>query len=582
MFMLSRTLRTTPLAGRTLAPVRQLSESAASRNWVREMLVAQRAVTRRGQPKAKNSGKAEQREESHGGRSRRQAAPSSAADILTTLSQLVLIGSAAGLVYAGMYPEHVAAKLEAYKKGLTERRHRNMLGYMAKERKHSHGNLAAVFDGVDEEGAGRFKQSLMFANAVYHDEAAADARAMLFQAPILRYGIVTGPAGSGKSRLMRTLAHEQPHFAFFSFGLASGAKSIVDALSQELGYDFDDWTERMLQGYFFKTAAAPVPVSQLDKLAFLLDEFEAACWSLKFNPATGRAGKRPVLVLDDLDSLDFNDKELVKATTMLFNAANKWAREDTALVCFTLSDALLDTLVKSKIVRQDVIATAQVYRIGDLSHQQATRFLQDRLGMTSSGTMPKPPSENLMKDIYRIKSIVGTKINDLLRISEELVKKGALTTSTTSSSSQAEGDVEIIHSQLEIVLERELRSAEDNVAHNLSSISEKVGPRKMKKVLEFLDRLSVLNKKDKSINGQEQVRENGWNFSDLEGSGSRIWEEARRNGLDESLRLLREDEILGSNGLFGSDLVRNGYRRYRHLPPIVFNPDVKKSWFWFF
>ncbi|KAI9335069.1 hypothetical protein BDR26DRAFT_920575, partial [Obelidium mucronatum] len=548
--------------------VRPLSHSAPSRDWVhtvRSMLVAQKAVTRRPPPKQKQNRAADDA----GGRAKKPAAPASAADVLTTMSQLILIGSALGVLYAGMYPEHVAAQLEAYKKGLTERRHQNMLDYMATDRKYSHGNLTSVFGDANANSAA-FKQSLMFANDIYHDEAAADARAMLFQPPILRYGIVTGPAGSGKSRLMRTLAHEQPYFGFLSFGLTSSAKSIVDELSQEIGYDFDDWTERMLQGYFFKTSGAPLVVNQLDKLAFLLDEFEAACWSLKFDPVTGKAGKRPVLILDDLDSLDFSDKEIAKATSMLFNAANKWAREDTALVCFTLSDALLDTLVKNKIVRQDVITTAQVYRIGDLSHQQATRFLQDRLGMTSSGTPPTTPSESLMKDIYRIKSIVGTKINDLLRISEELVKKDG-----------APGD-EIIHSHLETVLERELRSAEDSVAHNLSAISEKVGPRKMKKVLDFLDRLSVLNKKDKSINGQEQVRENGWNFSDLEGSGSKIWEEARRNGLDESLRLLREDEILGSNGLFGSDLVRNAYRRYRHLPPIVFNPHAKKSWFWFF
>ncbi|KAJ3031910.1 UNVERIFIED_CONTAM: hypothetical protein HDU68_010869 [Siphonaria sp. JEL0065] len=545
---------------------RMLSSSAHNNDWfanVRNMLVLQRAVTRR-QPKKNNPNNGD----SQGGRNKYAKPPASAADVLTTMSQLILVGSALGFLYAGIYPEKVAAQLEAYKESLTERRHQNMLEFMSTERKYSHGDLTGVF-GDSNSNEGFFKQSLMFANEIYHEEVADDARKMLFQPPILRYGIITGPAGSGKSRLMRTLCHEQPYYAFLSFGLTSSAKSIVEELSQEIGYDFDDWTERMLQGYFFKTSGVPPVQNQLDKLAFLLDEFEAACWSLKFNPTTGKTGKRPVLVLDDLDSLDFGDQDVAKATRMLFNAANKWAREDTALVCFTLSDALLDTLVKTNIVRPDVISTAQVYRVGDLSHKQATRFLQNSLGMTSFGTTPTQPSERLINDLWKIKSVVGTKINDLLRISEELVKKDG-----------APGE-EIVHDHLHTVLERELRSAEDSIAHNLSTISEQVGPKKMRKVLEFLDHVSVLNKKDKSINGQEQVRENGWNFSDIDGSGSKIWEEARQNGLDLSLRLLRETEVLGSNGLFCSDLVRNGYRRYRHLPPLFFNPHAKKHWFWF-
>ncbi|KAJ3065570.1 hypothetical protein HDU98_011072 [Podochytrium sp. JEL0797] len=484
-----------------------------------------------------------------------------ATDLLTTMSQFILIASAGVFVYSTLYPQHVSAQLEKYKETLTGRRRQNMIDFMSTERKYALGDLTGVF-GDSNSNAGAFKQSLMFADQVYHDEVADDARKMLFQPPILRFGIITGPAGSGKSRLMRTLAHEQPYFAFLSFGLTSSTKSIVEELSEEIGYDFDDWTERMLQGYFFKNTPATTPPNQLDKLSFLLDEFEEACWDLKFDPSTARTGKRPVLVFDDLDSLDLTDKDIAKSVRMLFNAANKWAREDTALVCFTCSDSFLDTLVSSNLVRQDVVSTAQVYRVGDLSHPSATRFLEDRLGISTHGYTPQPPSPVLLKDISKIKSLIGTKIFDLLRVCEELAKKDGAPDETS------------IHPHLNEVLERELQAAQDTVAHQLSTISEVVGSKKMNRVVEFLDKLSALNKNH--AGAQQKVRENGWNFSDAE--GSQVWEAARKNGLDEALRLLKEREVLSSRGMFASDLARNGYRRYRHLSPIVFNPTANKSW----
>lgn len=41
-------------------------------------------------------------------------------------------------------------------------------------------------------------------------------------------------------------------------------------LPVQVGYDFDDWTERMLSSYFFNGQGSEVS-NPLDKLAFLLD-----------------------------------------------------------------------------------------------------------------------------------------------------------------------------------------------------------------------------------------------------------------------------------------------------------------------
>ncbi|KAJ3080751.1 hypothetical protein HDU99_007505, partial [Rhizoclosmatium hyalinum] len=161
-------------------------------------------------------------------------------------ADLILVASAGGILFACIYPEYASNILENYKAKITERRHQSMLEFMSTEREYILGDMKSFFSKSKKKGKGA-TQSLMFADQIYHQEIAEDARKMLFQPPILRFGILTGPSGSGKTRLIRTLAHEQPYYAFLSFGLTSSAKSIVDELGEEIGYDFDDWTERMLQ-----------------------------------------------------------------------------------------------------------------------------------------------------------------------------------------------------------------------------------------------------------------------------------------------------------------------------------------------
>lgn len=88
--------------------------------------------------------------------------------------------------------------------------------------------------------------------------------------------------------------------------------------------------------------------------------------------------------------LDMDDPPSRKALRMLFNAANKWAREDTAQVIFTCSDKMygqvsgytasccllfwrpsliscstrLQTL--GKVIRREVLDNAKVYIVGHL------------------------------------------------------------------------------------------------------------------------------------------------------------------------------------------------------------------------
>ncbi|KAI9335070.1 hypothetical protein BDR26DRAFT_936595 [Obelidium mucronatum] len=519
----------------------------------------------------------------------------SVADILTILSQIILVLSTSALAFSLVYPETASRILESYKDKITARRHKNMLEFMATSRDCTHGDMRLFFTKNKTKPN---KDSLMFADQVYHDEVAQDARQMLLQAPILRFGIVTGPAGSGKTRLMRTLAHEQPYYGFLSFGLTSSAQSIVDELGEEIGYDFDDWTERLISGVLFQTGSTSFN-SNLDKLSFLLDEFEEACWTLKFdkskleegsdsttaaaNTTTSAAGggKRPLLVLDDLDSLDFKDEEVAKTVKMLFNAANKFAREDTAVIVFTMSDILLDELCTRGIIRTDIMTAAQVYRVGNLTEANATRFLEDRLGVGSvaskndaaaaaaAATVGDQEStllkEARKKDIDRIKAVMGTKIFDLMRVSEELVKK--------------EGD---LRENVEQVLQRELRAAEDTVVHTLAIVSDLIGERKLGGVLQLMDQLSTFDAKEEEYRHKHQIRENGWSFSDVGGRGGRVWEEARKKGLELAWKTLREHEVLGSDGYFISELIRNGYRQHRQLPQLVFTESAipKKSNMW--
>ncbi|KAJ3143962.1 hypothetical protein HK101_002912, partial [Irineochytrium annulatum] len=448
-------------------------------------------------------------------------------DFLTVLSQLVLLGSAGLLLLSAAYPEAVSDRLEGYKETLTKRRHEKMLQFMRSQRPYVLGNVIKEEEGSNEG-------ILFFKNKIYHNEQAERIRELLFQSPTLRFGILIGPPGCGKSRLMRSLSTERPYYSFLSLGLISGVKSLVDALSEEVGY-----AKRLpyrLSSYLFNGATSTFP-TQLDKLAFLLDEYEEAAWMLKFDP-NNKEKHRPLLVIDDIDSLDLHDNDTQKALTMLFNAANKWAREDTALVIFTLTDTAYHSGPVGARVRRDLAATSNIFAVGELTRPEARRFLADNLrteplttspGATTTtrkGWWPFSGSSGLWaggRDAYdRILDAIGMNMGDLLRVCETVTKSGR---------------------PLDDVLKVELEAARRTVARCLADVEQRrvfgkhadvglaarptaVVPRwRMRRLLRFLDAKVAAG--------------------DVGGDGRRIWDFARDAGLHELVEALVECGMLG-------------------------------------
>ncbi|KAI8830509.1 hypothetical protein BJ741DRAFT_619685 [Chytriomyces cf. hyalinus JEL632] len=430
-----------------------------------------------------------------------------AADFLTLMSQMILVGSTAFLLFCAASPHTVSDKLEEYKEQTKIRRHARMLEFMTSDRTYVNGDL-----GVSEESSDG--SSLMFQGQIYHPEIAKDIQGVLFKGPILRYGILTGPAGSGKSKLIRTLVKDEPHYAVLSMGLISGVKSLVDALSEEVGYDFDDWTERMLQGYLFNGNTVTFP-TQLDKLAFLLDEIEEASWKLKFDSKSNNSMKRPIIVLDDIDRLDLTQHDMQLAVRMLFNSASKWAREDTALVVFAMgSSALLsETGEIAKLIRPEVLDIAKVYNVSYLQQSEADRFLRDRMG------------EQLAADRMIVQNVVGTRVFDLMAVCEEVVKTGDST---------------------DAVLTRQLDQAAEHVYKGFSEMEYKFGEAKTRAVVRWLDSMAK-----SAVSGAPM--------------SLHCFEDARRRGYGDAMKLLLQHDIIGAEGMFSSDLYRNAYRRYRNM-----------------
>ncbi|KAJ3207201.1 hypothetical protein HDU67_007610 [Dinochytrium kinnereticum] len=431
-------------------------------------------------------------------------------DFLTVLSQLVLLGTTGLIIFTAAYPDYVSGKLEEYKTKLTERRHEKMLEFMASKR-------AYVLGYSHDAPVGEEDTKLFFSNSVYHDEMADDIRKILFTPPVMKYGIVIGAPGwlvpftfgnddVGKSRLLRSLASEQSCFSFLSMGLIGGVKSLVDALSEEVGY------------------------------------MEEACWMLKFDKNnTGKV--RPVFVLDDLDSLDLDDPDMRKAVRMLFSAANKWAREDTAEVIFTMSDSLFYRELE-KFVKRDILSSARVYEAGPLTTASADRLLLETISQKACPTISH-------QDRSTIIETVGTRVADLLMVCEEINKTGR---------------------SVQSVLEMEKRKALETVARAVSELSHGVGspmggltpiPKHVfRNLIRFLDeRIAPLPASYSRVMDSEA----GGMGRETLVSVNQLWEDARNAGVKEMLDNLVNINVLNFDGSFSSTLMRNAYRKYRNL-----------------
>ena len=55
-------------------------------------------------------------------------------------------------------------------------------------------------------------------------------------------------------------------------GMITGVKSLTDALAEEMGYDFNDWSDKMIMSYVVKGNDSSSSEDPLDQLAFLLDQ----------------------------------------------------------------------------------------------------------------------------------------------------------------------------------------------------------------------------------------------------------------------------------------------------------------------
>ncbi|KAJ1567081.1 hypothetical protein HK405_007256 [Cladochytrium tenue] len=524
------------------------------------------------------------------------------ADFLTLLSQGILIGSTGLLIFSAVYPEAVSRQLEDYKARLTDRRHQRMLSFMQTHRPYITGSASPASDSAASPNPDAY------ASEIYHDECAADMRGILFGS-LKQFGIVVGPPGSGKSHLLRRLAGEQPYYAFLSLGLVSGVRSLVDALSEELGYDFDDWAERMLSSYLFNGTSGSFQ-DQTDKLAFLLDEFEEACWSLKYDDAHAHTTAAPVLVLDDVDSLDFDDPGIRKAVRMLIHAANKWAREETCKVIFTMSDTTLAKKIQP-LVGKDVLDASRLYEVGDLTPDAADRFLDAHLPHTDATTVTPAPlissraaaaaAKRRARSIADVRATVGTRIGPLAALCDETARAPRDRPLDRILADQR--DAALSHVAVAMLAAEDLALAAPPPPPPLAPTSQTGGPpAPWPFPLPLLPPTPPLKPHAAAAAGRQRTAALHTALDALSarpGSGgplsgrerARLVADLAHAHVVHAVDLLVDRGVLAADGRFASELMRHAYRAYRGLAPeraeyglaaggVAAAPAPKRGWLW--
>jgi hypothetical protein len=340
----------------------------------------------------------------------------------------------------------------------------------------------------------------------------------------------------------------------------------------------------MLSSYVFNGSGEGFH-NPLDKLAYLLDEFEEACWKLKFENSSSSekdgAQKRPLLLLDDIHTLDLSNQQLRDAVKMLFDAAYKWAREDTAQVVFTVSNSFLETELNS-LLRHDQLLAARIYEVAQLSNESAIKFTRDHLSFQLS-----------KEELERIPSTVGSNISDLLRVCEE----------TTKKNKGIQGLQEVLTAELDSAMCTIVNAFSD--LNNPHYISRKTSAALASHGLNngsvvgqhpLLSSIGAIVRKY-TTSDLEDKKKLGKLFSLLDSisqtpvepvktlhstlTASKIKIRAKELGVEDYVEVLMDKDVLGVNGLFASDLLRNGYRTYRGLEyGNVGSRGVKKSgWF---
>ncbi|KAI9203597.1 uncharacterized protein BJ171DRAFT_137258 [Polychytrium aggregatum] len=366
------------------------------------------------------------------GTSGKEGSGSNLGDKLTTAAQLILVATTTLGILAVCFPEQTSQILKDYKDRLTSQRHQGILEFLQSSRRY-------IGNSDDQK-------------LTLHPAEAEDIKNTLLTAPICRYGILRGPSGCGKSRLLRNLAENQQYVAYLSLGLtAGGVHNLVEEMAEEVGYDFDDWTQRVIQSYFFTGQASVGPI---DRLAMLLDELEEAAWSLKFDPKNTEK-HRLALFIDDLDSIQVQDPLCQKALSLLFSAAHKWAREDTMTIIFGCSDQFYENAIV-KHVDSYFRESAKIVNVGPLDPKNAHEFLRSRIPAIT-------PHESVL-----VQTAVGRRLSSLTRISEEVSKN---------------------HKTIESAIATELNAAYQNLLVVLNDTQNNLTVKESAALLKYLDSL---------------------------------------------------------------------------------------------
>ncbi|KAJ3038879.1 hypothetical protein HDV00_012800 [Rhizophlyctis rosea] len=381
--------------------------------------------------------------------------------------------------------------------------------------------------------------SMLDVDGIYHHQIAHDMETALVRTPIRRYAVLMGGRGSGKTQLLKRIANGKPYVAYMTFDLVSSVDSMVDLFAEEVGFDFDDWTERLLSSYIFKTALSK-HMTPLDRLSFLLDEIEEACLNLKFDPQNRESKHRPLFIFEDVNKFDVSDVTSRKAVQMLFNAASKWASEDTALVLFTVSNKMF-AQEYGKLIKRDVLEHAKVYSINHLAPKEAAHFLTNNMH-------PAPSPEETSNIISRL----GTRINDLRRLAEERTRnpKSPLPKLINEEISDAADEITRVLSAVEV-------STPYNPSHQAYNTATPCCP----------NHTSYPPPMTSTMNGKEKVAAAVKFLDMIERDGCVSMEVARGLGVADVIGVLVEEDVVAYKGLagveFGSKRMEEGWRKWK-------------------
>ncbi|KAJ3308715.1 hypothetical protein HDU76_003834, partial [Blyttiomyces sp. JEL0837] len=264
------------------------------------------------------------------------------------------------------------------------------------------------------------------------------------------------------------------------------------------------------------------------------------------------------------------------------------------------------------LIKRDILSTAKIYEVGNLTTSAADKFLQEHLHIRNidlpeddnpapvkrrsyfwpfgGSTVPQPIGEERKAHEasirLRVREIMGTRLTDLMRVCEEIAKTNR---------------------DIASVLDEELAEAVAEVSNTLTTLRHGVAPagvprgvvgrvhrntpltpsahcdscaalksktpgssswswwgwiggsaeaallrRKKYQLFKVLDRVSALEcEPTRTLAGS--VR------------SGKFWDEARNLGVSDLMDQLLEKELITVDGQFSSDLLRHAYRKFRGL-----------------